>query len=134
MFRSARYLISPAMALVVTVGTLTAVAQTKSSSKSSSSKSKVEARYRRLPSFYGKLKLSDEQKEEIYSIKSRFGPEIDELEAKLDELREEQADEIKDVLTRTQVTALNKLIDGSESTKKSSSSKSKKTSSSSSKK
>lgn len=140
---SRRILVS-LFALVVTVGTLNAVAQTKSKSSSSKSsttaKKKESSKYHRLPTFYGQLKLKEEQVSEIYEIKDDYGPRIEALLKEIEDLKEEQAEEIKDVLTRTQVTALNKLIAAggssgkSASSSKPSSSKSKSTRSSSSKK
>ena len=124
---------APILALCVTASTVTALAQSKSSSKSSKTTTtkKVTSKYHRLPTYYGQLKLKKEQVEEIYSIKDKFGPKIADLMKELDDLKEEQAEEIKDVLTRTQVTAYNKLVAGtapktsSSSSSKSSSSKSK---------
>ena len=130
--RSTQRFIAPLLALIVTAGTLTAVAQTKkSSSKSKTTTAKKESSpYHRLPAYYGKLKLKPEQKQEIYDIKDAFGPKIDKLEKELEDLKEEQAEEVKDVLTRTQVTAFNKLVaaasKSSSSSKKSSSSSKKK--------
>ena len=101
---------------------MTALAQTKSSSKVSA-KEKAAMKYHRLPTHYGQLKLKDEQKQEMYTLKEKYGSQIDELQEQLAELKEEQAEEIKDVLTRTQVTALNKLIAARSSSKTKSSSK-----------
>lgn len=120
MIPQSRRFIAPVLALIVTVGSLTAVAQTKSKTSSKSSATKKTSKYHRLPTYYGQLKLKEEQIEEIYSIKDEFGKKIDDLEEELAKLKKEQAEEVKDVLTRTQVTALNKLIAG----KSSSSSKS----------
>ncbi|APZ94971.1 hypothetical protein [Fuerstiella marisgermanici] len=121
--RPIRRFVAPLLALSVTAGTLTAVAQTK---KSSSSKSKTVAAkkdsspYHRLPAYYGQLKLKPEQREEVYKIKDEYGPKIDKLEKELEELKEAQDEEIKDVLTRTQVTALNKLVAAASAKSKSS--------------
>ena len=126
-----RNLMAPILALCVTASTVTALAQSKSTSKSSKTTTtkKVTSKYHRLPTYYGQLKLKKEQVEEIYTIKDKFGPKIAELMKELEDLKEEQAEEIKDVLTRTQVTAYNKLVAGtapktSSSSSKSSSSKS----------
>lgn len=99
------------MAIVILAGAYNPEPQSKSSSKKSDSLQK----YRRLPTYFGQLDLKDDQKEEIYSIREAYGPRIDELKQELAELREEEQDEIKDVLTRTQVTALNKLKAGAKS-------------------
>ncbi|HIK94109.1 MAG TPA: hypothetical protein EYG03_19365 [Planctomycetes bacterium] len=121
MRRSVHRFLVPLLAIAITAGAMTALAQ-KSSSKSSA-KDKAASKYHRLPTYYGRLKLKDEQKEEIYELKEKYGSQIDELQEQLAELKEEQAEEIKDVLTRTQVTALNKLIAARSSSKTKSSSK-----------
>lgn len=125
-----RKFIAPVLALVITAGTLTAVAQTKSKTSSSKASTKTEkketSKYHRLPTYFGQLKLKDEQRQEIYSLKEKFGPKIEALEKELEELNQEMDDAIEDVLTRTQKTALNKLRDGSSKTKTVSSSKSSK--------
>lgn len=116
MFPQSHRLTASILAVAIAASTLTAVAQTKSKSSTSKSKatatSKKTSKYHRLPAHYGQLKLKDEQVKEIYSIRDAFGKKIDDLEAELAELKEDQAKDIKDVLTRTQVTALNKLIAG----------------------
>lgn len=111
---------APILALALTAGMFTAVAQTKSSTKSKSTRTAT-SKFHRLPAHYGKLKLKEEQVEEIYTIRETFGKKIEALEEELDELREERDEKTKDVLTRTQVTAYNKLVAASQ---KSSSSKS----------
>ena len=106
-----RRFIAPILAIAITAGAMTTLAQTKSSSKSSEkTKSKATSKYHRLPTHYGQLSLNDEQKADIYKLKEDYGLQIDELQEQLAELKEKQAEAIKDVLTRTQVTALNKLI------------------------
>lgn len=123
MFFRSRQFVAPILALVITAGALTAVAQTKSKSSKSSSKSaatekKEKSKYHRLPTYYGQLELKEEQVGEIYAIKDDYGKKIDDLEAELAKLKDEQAEKIKDVLTRTQVTALNKLLAGTASKEK----------------
>ncbi|MFY9255335.1 MAG: hypothetical protein WAO83_17925 [Fuerstiella sp.] len=106
---------APVLALFVTVGTLSAVAQQKSSSskaKTESSEKEKTSKYHRLPTYFGKLELKDEQVQEIYDIKDDFGPKIEDLAKQLADLKAEQDDKIKGVLTRTQVTELNKLKAG----------------------
>ena len=132
MHRPPRFL-APVLALLISTGAFSAMAQTKS--KSSSSKSKASAteekettkkktsKYHRLPPYYGQLELKDEQIEDIYQIKDSYGEKIDALMKELEELKDKQDEEIKDVLTRTQVTALNKLIASRSSDSKSSTSK-----------
>lgn len=110
MRRTLHRFIAPVLAIAITAGAMTALAQKSSSKSSAKSKEKVVSRYHRLPTYYGQLKLKPEQKDEIYKLKEEFGQQIDELQEQLAELKEQQAEAIKDVLTRTQVTALNKLI------------------------
>ena len=85
MSRVSRF-IAPVLVLALTAGTLTAVAQTKSKSSSSKSK-KVVSKYHRLPTYYGQLKLKEEQIQEIYELKDEYGTKIDELTAELDSER-----------------------------------------------
>ena len=110
--------VAPLLALAVTFGALTAVAQQKTSSskaKQETTAKKEKSKYHRLPTNFGKLELTEEQISEIYAIKDDMGPKIDALTKELAEMKAEQDQKIKDVLTRTQVTALNKLKDGSRS-------------------
>lgn len=133
MQKSASRLMVPFLALMICTGSLATVAQTskKSSTKSkaSTSQKSKKSRYHRLPSYYGKLKLKPEQVEDIYEIRDKFGPKIESLQKELAELKEQESEDIKDVLTRTQVTAFNKLKaaagKSSSSSSKSSSSRSK---------
>lgn len=111
---------APVLALALTVGTVTTVAQSQSSSKSAKSKA---SKFHRLPAHYGKLKLKEEQVKEIYAIRDTFGKKIEALQKELAELREEQDEKTKDVLTRTQVTAYNKLVSAAKSSKSSGSTK-----------
>lgn len=120
MHSSHRPFITFALAFLVTASSLTAVAQSKKSSSKSETKTekKESSKYHRLPAYYGQIKLKDEQVAEIYAIKDTFGKKIDDLEAEIAKLKEEQDEKVKDVLTRTQVTALNKLIAGADSKEK----------------
>lgn len=61
---------------------------------------------RRLPTYYGGLNLTDEQKESIYEIEAKYQPEIQDLEKQADALRERLASECEDVLTAVQKRAL----------------------------
>ena len=133
--------LAPAFALMVIVSSLTAAAQTKSKTSASKSKTetkeekaaekKVSSKYHRLPTYYGQLELDEEQIAEIYSIRDSFGPKIDALMKEIEELKDQQDEKIKDVLTRTQVTALNKLKAGGKSSANSDSPKKSTTKSSS---
>jgi hypothetical protein len=124
-------ILSPVLALMIATGSLSVMAQTKTKASSSKSKAaeteektpakKAASRYRRLPTYYGQLELEEAQVESIYEIKDGYGPKIDALLKEIQDLRDKQDEEVKDVLTRTQVTALNKLIAAGSSSKKSAS-------------
>lgn len=110
-----RLIFAPALAILITASSLSAIAQTKkseSSKKSSATAKKETSKHHRLPTYYGQIKLKEEQVAEIYSIKDSFGKKIEDLEAELAKLKEEQAKKIKGVLTKTQIAALNKLVEG----------------------
>lgn len=56
----------------------------------------------KLPSGWGKLGLSDDQKQQVFQIRAKYGPQIQELKTKLADLeKQEQADLFK-VLTKEQ--------------------------------
>lgn len=108
-----------ALALAITAGSMTTLAQTRSKSAASKSDATSEkqerSKYHRLPAHFGKLDLKEDQVEEIYAIRADYGPDIDELKAELAALQQEMNEEIQDVLTSTQRTALAKLRSGSSS-------------------
>ena len=109
-----RSIIAPLLALAVTAGTLTAVGQTRSQSSSRSkteSAEKEKSKYHRLPTYYGKLNLKEEQVEEIYAIKDDYGPQIDELKQELADLQKEMNEAVEDVLTSSQKSELEDLRD-----------------------
>ena len=60
----------------------------------------------RVPAYFGGLGLTDEQKESIYEIQGEYLPQIQALEKKAAELREERMLEIENVLTAPQKKAL----------------------------
>lgn len=107
-----RSVMAATLALAITAGSLTTLAQTRSKSKDDADEKTV-SKYHRLPAHFGKLELKDDQVEEIYAIKADFGPEIDKLKEELKSLQEEMNEEIEDVLTSTQKSALAKLRSGS---------------------
>ena len=55
-----------------------------------------------LPQGWGKIGLSDMQKQRIYAIQREYKGEIDKLETKIKELRAEQRRKMADVLTADQ--------------------------------
>lgn len=116
-------LLNLCLAAAMATGAISPVAQTKSKPKTSAKT--AASKYHRLPPYYGQLKLKKEQIAEIYELRETCGKKIDALEKELKKLKDEQATKCKGVLTRTQVTAYNKLkAAGTKSSTKKSSSRS----------
>lgn len=57
---------------------------------------------RRVPIHFGSLGLTVEQREEIYAINGKYVPQIQELQAKIESLRERMMIDCEDVLTPAQ--------------------------------
>jgi len=104
-------IIIPMLALVITAGSLSATAQTKSrsSSKAVTAQKSESARYRRLPPHWGKLDLDEDQRADVYDIREDYGIRIAKLKAEIEQLQEEMSEELDDVLTSSQKSALAKL-------------------------
>lgn len=79
----------------------------------------------RLPNNYGKLELSDKQKQAIYAVQKKHGDQIDALVRQVEELRQKRDNEIEAVLTAEQKEKLKSLT--SETAKKTSAKKTGKT-------
>ena len=60
------------------------------------------ARSGRVPNGYGQLNLSQAQRERIYGIQAVYSTRIKELEAEIEQLKLEQVEQIKNVLTDPQ--------------------------------
>ena len=76
----------------------------------------------RLPANYGKIGLTDEQKQSIYDIMAKYKKESDDLDKKVKDLNAKRKGEIDMVLNDDQKKALKKLTEGnkkSDETKKS---------------
>jgi len=76
----------------------------------------------RLPNNYGKLGLTDAQRQKIYSTQAKYGEQIDALIKQVEELRQKRDAEIEAVLTPEQRENLKKLT--AETAKKSAAKKS----------
>lgn len=63
-----------------------------------------------LPQYWGKIGLTDEQKQEVYKIQAKHNAEIEKLEAKIREHRASRDKEMKALLTVDQKKALQDLI------------------------
>ena len=56
----------------------------------------------RLPNYYGKAGVSDEQRMEIYKIQTEYAAQIDPLLSEIEDLRADRDAEVADVLTDEQ--------------------------------
>jgi Spy/CpxP family protein refolding chaperone len=65
----------------------------------------------RVPSNYGKLDLTSDQKTRIYAIQNEYDLKIEALEAQLAELRQQRDVQIESVLSAGQRTELKKIQD-----------------------
>lgn len=65
-----------------------------------------------LPQYWGKLGLSDEQKQTIYKIQNKHDAEIDKLEAKIKELKDTRLKEMRAVLSPDQKKKLEEILLG----------------------
>jgi len=68
---------------------------------------------RRLPNNYGKIGLSNSQKDKIYGIQSDYRSKIGEILRELEDLRTQQSLDIQSVLTEDQKKELNKVLEAS---------------------
>ncbi|MGI9470855.1 MAG: hypothetical protein ACR2NZ_04945 [Rubripirellula sp.] len=112
-----------ALALVLTSACLVSDAADKATKRSSKSMSKPEAAEAeavltgRLPRYFASV-VDSKQRQEIYEIQASFQTKIEELEAELAALEEEQMKEIEGVLTTTQRKKLVELREARESSGK----------------
>lgn len=65
-----------------------------------------------LPQNWGKIGLTDDQKQEIYKIQGKYNAEIDKLEAKIKELKGTRDKEMKAVLSADQKKKLDDILIG----------------------
>jgi flagellar motility protein MotE (MotC chaperone) len=62
-----------------------------------------------LPANWGKLGLTDDQKQKVYRVQNKYNDEIDVLEAKIKELKDKMSKERFDILTAEQKKRLKEL-------------------------
>lgn len=62
--------------------------------------------YRRLPNYYGQIGISERQRERIYALQAQYNSQIEELEARIDNLKSARDADIEAVLTDTQLRRL----------------------------
>ena len=72
----------------------------------------------KLPSHWGKIGLTDAQKQTIYQIQAKYDPEIEKLEAKVTEMKSTKDKEMKAVLNADQKKALEAALLGTKEKEK----------------
>ena len=65
----------------------------------------------RLPSNYGKLGLTDAQKDKVYAVQEKYDAQLDALEEQIKSLRAKRSSETEAVLSVEQKKILNDLTD-----------------------
>lgn len=80
----------------------------------------------RLPSNYGKLGLTDAQKDKVYAVQDKYDKQLDDLEAQIKALKNKRDDEIEAVLSAEQKKILKDLTDEAKAKSKKSDDKEKK--------
>lgn len=63
----------------------------------------------RLPRYFGKLKLTDDQRAEVLAVLKKRNPQIEALQLQLREIRESRTAELEEVLTKSQRNKLHQL-------------------------
>lgn len=69
---------------------------------------------KRLPTYYNKLGLSTKQKNDIYRIRAKYDVEIQELQQKISELKDQQKTAYERVLTPSQKARLREILVGTD--------------------
>lgn len=72
-----------------------------------------------LPQNWAKLGLTDEQKQTVYKTQTKYREQVDELEAKIKSLKEEEKKELAKILTPEQKKRLTEILTGEKATEKS---------------
>lgn len=63
-----------------------------------------------LPTYWGQLGLSEEQKQKVYKVQNKYGEEIEKLETKIKELKEKRDKDRYDLLSAEQKKRLEAII------------------------
>jgi hypothetical protein len=71
-----------------------------------------------LPANFGKLGLTDVQKQDVYKIRSDYKGKISQLEAQIKKLKAEEKESLEKVLTPEQLKRLKEIRSGEKSTEK----------------
>jgi hypothetical protein len=101
-------------AMVFLIGGLEGQEPKKDDPKKDDTTTKIKGK---LPSHWGKIGLTDAQKQTIYGIQAKYDPEIEKLEAKITELKGTKDKEMKAVLNADQKKALEAALLGSKDAK-----------------
>jgi Spy/CpxP family protein refolding chaperone len=70
-----------------------------------------------LPQNWGKLGLTDDQKQQIYKVQTKYNSEIDKLEAQIKDLKGQRDKEMRAVLTPEQKKRLEEILIGKDKDK-----------------
>lgn len=82
-------------------------------SKEKDSKEKEAVKFKgSLPSRWGQIGLSEDQKQNVYKIQGQYRDEIDKLQAKIEDLKAQQKKEMERILTEEQKKRLRELLLG----------------------
>lgn len=101
-----------ALALGTQPSVETTVGQDKAAEKEKTTSTKAAKKPSgRLPSHYGKVGLSDEQRTNIYGIQSNYRTQIASLQKQIDSLKEKEGAEIFAVLTPDQQKKLSEFLE-----------------------
>ena len=65
-----------------------------------------------LPPNWGKLGLSEDQKQKVYEVQGKYHKDLEELRKKMDELKDKEKKDLEEVLTKDQKAKLKDIISG----------------------
>jgi hypothetical protein len=98
-------------ALLLALATLSPLlGQQQKKSADEASDQKAKASFRRLPNQYGRLGISDEQREKIYAIQTEFGQQIEALRQQIEDLEKSRDEANRAALTEGQRGRLDELL------------------------
>ena len=107
-----RLLAVAAAFVVVTTPWVVGQDTTKKASKDTTTTTTTTKMRGQLPQNWGKLGLSDEQKQKVYAAQSKYRDKIDALKKQIAELTDKEKKEMEDVLTAAQKTRLREILSG----------------------
>ena len=95
------------LSLVAVMGLLPSLAQDAPASKAA----------RRVPPYFSKVGLTDEQREKVYAIRARHQAKIEELKQQIEETQLKEMEECESVLAAPQKQLLEQLRSGAKTAK-----------------